>query len=233
GTPPLFRALNQTHEPISLTPLRLCISAGARLDPRIAQDFFGKFQRKIHNFYGSSETGGIAYDPTGEATLRGEYLGLPIPGVTVNRTSSGNLLVSSPAVFSYGNRRVSNGIGSYRLSDKGTLGENQEVYLSDRHPSLLKIGGRRIITDELTRALRKHPEVSDFFITTVTIKGKDRLAAALEVRRAGLDTKTIRRQLAETISTSQLPRRIILQQQFPQTPRGKPDHRKLQEQLQS
>ncbi|MBC2601039.1 class I adenylate-forming enzyme family protein [Puniceicoccus vermicola] len=232
GTPPLFRALSRTHDPLELSSLRLCISAGARLDPHIARDFFQKFGRRIHNFYGSSETGGIAYDATGEAALDGSFIGTPIPGVTLERTASGHLSVSSPAVFTYGNRHRKKGVGRFRLSDKGTFGPNQEIQLAERHPGLLKIGGRRIITDELIRKLRAHPHISDFYITTISLDGKDRLAAAMETSE-NLSAKDIRQQLANDLPSPQLPRKIILLPQFPRTSRGKVDRQKLQQRLES
>ena len=52
------------------------ISAGAVLPPAVAQAFFERFGVKIHNFYGSSETGGICYDRTGSASLSGRSVSL-------------------------------------------------------------------------------------------------------------------------------------------------------------
>ena len=51
-------------------PAGSVISAGALLlaAAKTARAFQARFGRKIHNFYGSSETGGIAYDRTGAAT---------------------------------------------------------------------------------------------------------------------------------------------------------------------
>src|SRR5690606_31117850 len=62
SVPALLRILADTPSLKTLKPLRLVISAGAVLDPEIARRFHRKFDLKIHNFYGSSETGGIAYD---------------------------------------------------------------------------------------------------------------------------------------------------------------------------
>jgi len=37
----------------------------------VARDFAARFGRRLHSFYGSSETGGIAYDRGGRAALEG------------------------------------------------------------------------------------------------------------------------------------------------------------------
>ncbi len=51
-------------EPIDRLPasLRLLITAGARIDAGTVSWFRRHLDRKVHSFYGSSETGGIAYD---------------------------------------------------------------------------------------------------------------------------------------------------------------------------
>ena len=59
------------------------ISAGAPLSAEVAQQFYRRYGIKIHNFYGSSETGGICYDRTGNATLSGRSVGKPLSGVMV------------------------------------------------------------------------------------------------------------------------------------------------------
>src|SRR5690606_11203581 len=62
AVPALLRALaDSTATAGQLASLRTIISAGAPLEAEIAQRFTDKFARKIHNFYGSSETGGISY----------------------------------------------------------------------------------------------------------------------------------------------------------------------------
>ena len=55
-------------------------------------------------FYGSSETGGIAYDRTGAATLAGG-VGRALRGVKLTGLSGARLQVSSAAVLTHGNRR--------------------------------------------------------------------------------------------------------------------------------
>ncbi|MGH9592078.1 MAG: class I adenylate-forming enzyme family protein, partial [Bryobacteraceae bacterium] len=67
--PAVLRALAQLSGAAKLPSLRLVISAGAPLSADVAQQFHRRYGIKIHNFYGSSETGGICYDRTGHATL--------------------------------------------------------------------------------------------------------------------------------------------------------------------
>src|SRR5882724_2058965 len=78
--------------------VRLAISAGAPLPVMLEQDVFKSSGLKIHNFLGSSECGGIAYD-TGE-TPRSEpaLAGAPLQNVEVSLNHEGCLVVRSRAV---------------------------------------------------------------------------------------------------------------------------------------
>lgn len=87
---------------ISLKPLRLVISAAAPLSPDLARRFYEATGLLVHNFYGSSETGGIAYDRDGQAGLDGGSVGTAMDGVRLTRTRGGRLRVCSAAVSSYG-----------------------------------------------------------------------------------------------------------------------------------
>ena len=68
AVPALWRAW---HEAAGIpAQVRLAISAGAPLPLNLEQSVFAAGGIKIHNFYGASECGGIAYD-SGAAAARG------------------------------------------------------------------------------------------------------------------------------------------------------------------
>jgi acyl-CoA synthetase (AMP-forming)/AMP-acid ligase II len=111
SVPAVWRALAASALPAAaLTSLRLGISAGAPLDPLVARDFAARFGKRLHAFYGSSETGGIAFDRSGEATLRGG-VGRPLQGVAIASRRGQRIEVSSAAVFTQSNRRRVGGRG--------------------------------------------------------------------------------------------------------------------------
>src|SRR5581483_2908343 len=104
GVPALFRALAMSDvPPASLASLRVAVSAGAPLAPEVARDFLARFGRRLHSFYGSSETGGISFDRRGDATLEGG-VGRPMRGVRVTPLPGGRIRVASAAVMTHGNR---------------------------------------------------------------------------------------------------------------------------------
>ncbi|HLX68791.1 MAG TPA: AMP-binding protein, partial [Verrucomicrobiae bacterium] len=73
--------------------VRLAISAGAPLPVALEQSVFAARGLKIHNFYGSSECGGIAYDAGSGARLDGSCAGAPMRNVNLTVGDDGCLEV--------------------------------------------------------------------------------------------------------------------------------------------
>jgi acyl-CoA synthetase (AMP-forming)/AMP-acid ligase II len=224
SVPALLRALVETEaDRRQWRSLRTVISAGAPLPPEIAQRFQARFGRKIHNFYGSSETGGIAYDRSGDATLSGRSVGEPLARVRLSWEPGGRFIVRSAAVFTLGNQRARGRRGAHRPADLARLEANGELALLGRRGRMLKIAGRRLDPAEVERSLRALPGVRDAFVTADPRRA-DALAAAVagEITAAPV-LAALRAQLAPW----KIPRRLIVLPEFPLTPRGKVDARRL------
>jgi acyl-coenzyme A synthetase/AMP-(fatty) acid ligase len=216
AVPALLRALAQADlPPNALLSLRTIISAGSPLSAETAQAFFQKFNLRPHGFYGSSETGGITYDRTGEATLTGRSVGTPLDGVTLAPRRGGRILVTSAAV----NGRL----GSYSPADRASFNEHGELVLKGRAGRLVKIAGRRLDLGDLERTLRALPDVRDAFVCTHP-QNPDELAAVLAT---SLDTSALRTLVRRELAAWKVPRRLAVVPEFPLTARGKPDTLRL------
>lgn len=212
AVPALFRILAALPEGTSLGPLRLAISAGAPLAPEVARAFRERFGLPIHNFYGSSETGGICYDRTGSASLDGRSVGRPLRGVVVTLSARGRIEVSGPA--------VAVPRGRHRLPDQGGWNGRKELVLLGRTGGGANIGGKKVHPSEIERLLRSLPAVSDAAVWTVHEGGRDLLAAAVET---SLGRAELERSLAAQLPEWKLPKRYLLARELPRTPRGKLD----------
>lgn len=221
AVPALLRALAEsTVEPAALRSLRTVISAGAQLAPEIARAFHAKFGQAIHSFYGSSETGGIAYDPTGDCALEGRSVGQPLPGVHLRFGAGQRFWVESAAVI---------GRGRYRPADRGKLNSRGELVLLGRTGRMFKIAGRRVEPGEIEQALRQIPGVKDAFVDRHEARA-DALAAVV---MTALSAATLRDHLRPKIASWKIPKKIIALAEFPLTARGKTDTRRLRALLQS
>jgi acyl-CoA synthetase (AMP-forming)/AMP-acid ligase II len=214
--PALFRVLSALPPGTNLAPVRLAISAGAILPPEVARAFFARHGRRIHNFYGSSETGGICYDRGGRATLEGGSVGRPLRGVRVTLVR-GRVEVESPAVATR--------TGRWRLNDAGEWNRRGELMLLGRAGPGANIGGKKVHPLEIERSVRALPGVTDAAVWRMERGGREFLAAAVETARTRTE---IERALAARLPAWKLPKEWVVAKKLPRTARGKLDAGALQ-----
>lgn len=172
--PPLVRGLASLPDEDSLPDsVRLVISAGGPLQPAVAQAFLNRHGLPVHNFYGASETGGIAFDAEGAATTTGRGAGRALPGVAVTTDETGALTVTSAAVW---RPLPGTGPATFTLADEGELNADGELVLRGRRDDVVKIGGRRISIGEIESKLRQLAGIDD--VAVVMLKD-DRLEPRL------------------------------------------------------
>jgi acyl-coenzyme A synthetase/AMP-(fatty) acid ligase len=198
-----------------LASLRTVISAGAVLPAEVARAFFERFGRRIHNFYGSSETGGICYDRTGAATLSGRAVGRPLESVRVT-IAKGRLTVASAAVATR--------TGRWRPEDRAEWNRDGELVLLGRGGPGANIGGRKVHPLEIEKALRALPGVTDAAVWRHHTAGRDALAAAVESVHA---PSQLEHALAAKLPAWKLPRWYVVDSTLPRTARGKLDMAEL------
>ena len=222
GVPVMWRALAASD--VRLDSLRLGISAGAPLPPEVARDFAARFGRRLHGFYGSSETGGIAYDAAGRATLDGG-VGLAMCGVKLNQLRGQRLLVGSAAVFTHGNRRGQKGLGTWLMPDRVALDSRGGLTLLGRRGTTVKITGRRVNLAEVTARLRRLPGVRDAWVGVSGGATDATLGAVVVTERPVAE---LRAALQADTAVWKIPKKWIIVAALPLTDRGKADTRALQ-----
>jgi acyl-coenzyme A synthetase/AMP-(fatty) acid ligase len=228
AVPAILRAMAESDVASDqLGSLRTIISAGAPLAAETARLFTSRFGKKIHGFYGSSETGGVTYDRAGDATSDGRSVGRPLKGVRLRFGAGGRFSVTSAAVFTIGNRRRSGLLGSHRTADVAEQNRRGELVLRGRVGPFVKLSGRRFSLAEVERAIRQMPSVRDAFVA-VQPGQPDRLAAAVAT---SLAAAALRVAMREKLSPWKCPRRVVVLPAFPLTARGKTDRRRLLELL--
>jgi len=221
GVPAMWRALAASD--LALPGLRLGISAGAPLPPEVARAFAARFGRRLHSFYGSSETGGIAYDATGAATLHGG-VGRALRGVRLIVRSGARLMVSSAAVLTQGNRRRVGKLGAWIMPDRAAVDARGGVTLLGRRGTTVKIAGRRVNLAEVAARLRRLPEVHDSWVG-VSAGTDPVLGAVVATRRPAAE---LRAALLADTAPWKIPKKLVVVAALPVTARGKPDTRAMQ-----
>jgi acyl-coenzyme A synthetase/AMP-(fatty) acid ligase len=212
GVPALFRVLAALPDGREkLGSLRTAMSAGAPLPAVVAQAFLARYGVKLHNFYGASESGGIAYDRTGSASLTGRSVGRPLDGVKVT-VKAGRITVRSAAVAVRG--------GSWRPGDRGEWNKRGELVLLGRAGQGANIGGKKVHPLEVERVLRSLAGVIDATVWLAHGNGRDILAAAVETVHTRAD---LERALAAQLPAWKWPKSYLIAHELPRTARGKLD----------
>jgi long-chain acyl-CoA synthetase len=161
-TLPAVPALWQSwHEAGAIPPVvRLAISAGAPLPLGLEQAVFACSGVKIHNFYGSTECGGIAFDATPLPRADGACAGAPLRNVHVEVVEDGCIVVRSPAVglAYWPEADVNLRDGLFHTSDLGEIAEGL-VFLRGRASDQINVAGRKVLPETIERVLAAHPDV--------------------------------------------------------------------------
>jgi len=227
GVPAVFRALVAAEvAPAALASLRLAISAGAPLAVEVARDFAARFRRRLHGFYGSSETGGIAFDRAGHATLRGG-VGTAMHGVEIVPLRAGRIRVGSAAVLTHGNPRRERGLGWWVLPDRVAIDSRGRITLLGRRGATVKIAGRRISLGEVAERLRRLAGVGEVWVG-VSAGPEPVLGAAVESARPAID---LRADLQADTAAWRIPKKWAVMPALPLSGRGKLDGRELRRQV--
>jgi acyl-CoA synthetase (AMP-forming)/AMP-acid ligase II len=218
--PAVLQVLLATPSIQSLKPLRFIVSAGARLEGETARLFYKKFKIRIHNFYGSTETGGIAYDRTGRITESGRAIGRPLRGVQIRFNDEGRIEVRSPA--------VALGQGKYLMEDTGFWNAKRELVLTGRVRPAVNVGGKKIYPAEIERIFSEIKGVGDVWVGSIESRGREHLVSAGESDR---EEAEIYQALARKLPAWKIPRKIRVLSSFPRTVRGKVDLLKIKEEF--
>jgi acyl-coenzyme A synthetase/AMP-(fatty) acid ligase len=148
-------------------PANICaaISAGAPLPLALEQEVHQRLGLKIHNFYGSSECGGIAYDAADAPRAQAEYAGEALPGVEVRLTAEGCLEVRGPNVgqtyWPEAGEELGNGI--FQTRDLARL-ERGKIFLTGRAGDQINVAGRKVQPEAIEQVLRSFPGVRECLV---------------------------------------------------------------------
>jgi acyl-CoA synthetase (AMP-forming)/AMP-acid ligase II len=222
GVPALWRAWREAGAlPASI---RLAISAGAPLPLELERAVFLDCGIKIHNFYGSSECGGIAYDGAETPRTEAGFAGRAMGNVALSVGSNGCMEVRGAAVGMtyWPEPEPELGDGVFRTSDLATL-TSQGVVLSGRLGDQINVAGRKVSPEAIERALRAHPSVRDCLVFGVPAEQGERVdVIAACVAAAGKpDVEALRQFLLARLPAWQIPREWRFMDSLEANRRGK------------
>jgi long-chain acyl-CoA synthetase len=236
GAPFMFEHLVR-HPPLEGWPRSLTglVSAGAPLDPNVANRFREAFGVKIYPFYGTSETGGIAYDASDGPATEG-FVGRALPGVDITLREAddqpgGRVHVRSSAVSAgYANEAEDEAFvdGGFLTSDLAILDADGGLTLRGRISSFVNVAGRKVQPEEVERTLRAFPGIVDARVLGVEDSHRgEKLVACLVLSGECPSLLELRSFCGHRLATYKIPRAFVVLDHIPLTARGKTDRERL------
>jgi len=202
--------------------VRLAISAGAPLPLKLEQDVFQSCHLKIHNFYGASECGGIAYDASAGPRPDGSLAGTPMRHVRLSLDDRGCLAIESRAVgqtyWPEPLETLRDGI--FRSSDLAEL-DDEKVFLRGRLGDLIHVAGRKISPETVERALLENPKVRDCLVFGASSADAGRAETIVAVVAADAKEDELKQFLLERLPAWQVPRQWHFVDSLSTNARGK------------
>ncbi len=213
------------HESNSIPPnVKLAISAGAPLPLELEQQIFTQRGLKIHNFYGSSECGGIAYDRAEQPRTDPSFAGTAMDNVSLAVGSGGNLVVESTAVGETYWPDAQPSLRAPRFETTDLVGiQDDKVFLRGRATDLINVAGRKVAPETIEAALRQHSAVVECVVFGCTEISGDRfetIVACINSREA-IDFSTLNRFLSGHLPAWQMPREMWFTRELLPNTRGK------------
>lgn len=222
GVPALWRAW---HEAKAIPAnVRLAISAGAPLALELESLVHQAWGLKIHNFYGSSECGGIAYDGSEVPRVEDGLVGQAMEPVQLSQTPEGCLEVRSPAVGEtyWPEPEPTLGQGCFQTTDLVELRDGA-VYLRGRAGDLINIAGRKVSPVVIEQALAEHGAVRECLVFGVPDglnERRDRIVACIVTNRPARAAE-LRKFLLAKLPAWQVPREWLFVETLAPNQRGK------------
>jgi len=222
AVPAMWRAW---HEAGVIPPnIRVAISAGAPLPLALERAVFDRTGLKLHNFYGATECGGIAYDSTSEPRADPACVGSAMHNVALCVNEDGCLEVRSAAVGTayWPEPDPVLAPGCYRTSDLAEL-NNGLVFLRGRASDLINLAGRKASPDAIERVLLGHECVRECLVFGALSGNSSRgeFIVACVVVQAGVTEETLKQFLLARLPAWQVPREWKFVESLAPNARGK------------
>jgi acyl-CoA synthetase (AMP-forming)/AMP-acid ligase II len=218
GVPALWRAWQDAG--VISSQIKLAISAGAPLPLALEQQVLESVGVKIHNFMGSSECGGIAYDRNDCLRADVAVVGSAMESVSLS-VSDGMLEVRGAAVGTsyWPEARAELADGVFRTSDLVEIRDGL-LFMRGRASDVIHIAGRKVAPEEIERALSKHPAVRDCLVFGAPRNAHENQIVAVLVGNEG-ELESIKKFVAAELPAWKAPRQWWFVESLGANARGK------------
>lgn len=216
--------------PSNLKSLRCIASGGAKLNSRLVEDIYDNLGRVLFNLYGTSEAGLNIIATPEDLQYSPNTLGKKISGVKLKIVDSNGKRVKQGVVGEFvvkNMRSMKNRHDTWlKTGDIGFIDGKGYLFLRGRTDEMIISGGENVYPLDVEQVLFEHPEIEDVMVIGMEDKEYgERLKAFVKTK--GLTKQDIRIWLKSKLARYQMPKEIVIVNEIPYTPLGKPDKKRL------
>ncbi len=213
-----------------LESLRCIASGGARLSPSLVHKAERSLGSVLYNLYGTSEAGLNIIATPEDLNYSAETVGKKINGVNLKILDGFDQEVSSGVIGEIcvkgtlsGRRNKNKWI---RTGDLGYQDEHGYFFLCGRSDDMIISGGENVYPFDIEKVLLEHPDIRDAAVIGMEDEAFGQRLKAF-VKTTTLSEHTILEWLRPRIARYQMPKEIVIVEDIPYTPVGKPDKKRL------
>ena len=211
--------------------VKLAVSAGAPLSLDLENRLYLDSGVKLHNFYGSSECGGIAYDRSGEPRTDSACVGTAMANVGLELVGGDSCLAVKSAAVGEGYWPLEPpttpfGKGVFVTSDVAEFTPAKgEVLLRARASDTINVAGRKVAPGKIEAAILSADErIRHCVVFGVPSEDPERVEdviACVSADNEGWDTAMVKSRILQTLAGHEAPRQWWLRQDLQPDSRGK------------
>ncbi len=239
GVPTMFSAMLHTDGDFDVSCLRVCASGGSAMPGEVLRGFEDKFDCKVLEGYGLSETSPVATFNHPDRERKIGSIGTPIEGVElrlvdddrneVDEGEVGEIAIRGHNIMKgYWDREEETAEaidddGWFYSGDMGKRDDEGYYFIVDRKKELIIRGGYNVYPREIEEVLYEHPAVREVAVIGVPHDDLgEEIGAAVALKDGEKATEEeLRDHVKEQVAAYKYPRKIWFVDELPKGPTGK------------
>jgi acyl-CoA synthetase (AMP-forming)/AMP-acid ligase II len=235
GTPLVYELMTRSARPAAST-LRMALSSGGPLEPRVAEEIRQVFGCPVFQVYGSTEMGLIASQFPRDEPWQADSVGYAASGVELRlggrpegASDDAELLVRTSTMFGgyLGAAGQAHDPDSwYATGDMAFLDPSGELRIVGRKDSFINVGGRKVNPSRVERIISGHGAVAEVAVYGVPTVGGEEVLAVVAFSHA-CTAEELLQHCRSRLAPYEVPYRLHIVDRLPRTGMGKVDRSQL------